>query len=181
MTDHAALVSGVRDGDEQSHLALYKMCCAVVRSKAKQHAPDVLDDAIHDTYAAAVAAISSGAIRNPSGIFHWVCTVASRRRIASIHALTTQRTKRVFVDPDSLDKPATQEAAAIRHEAMDRVMRCTRTQRERDVLMLHLAGAKPHEVMAAFGWTATQERLAKSRMLARIVHHVSKGTKGVAA
>jgi RNA polymerase sigma factor (sigma-70 family) len=172
--DWAALVDGIRVGDQTAMESLYAVLSRGVRYFLLRNlGPEDLDDKVHDCFVIVAQAIRNGDLRDPERLMGYVRTVVKRQVAASIDVAVHQRRTRadfeetLFSVSDWRENPERSLIARQRTEIARQVMESI-SARDRDILSrFYVLEQSQEQICTAMGLSYNQFRLLKSRAKAR--------------
>jgi RNA polymerase sigma factor (sigma-70 family) len=172
--DWAALVNGIREGDEAAMAELYGIFAKGIRFFLLRNlGPDDLDDKVHDCFVIVAQAIRNGDLREPERLMGYVRTVVKRQIAASIDVAVHQRRTRadfedsMFSVSDWRDNPESTVMARQRMEIARKVLNGI-SRRDREILKrFYVLEQSQEQICAEMGLSYNQFRLLKSRAKAR--------------
>jgi RNA polymerase sigma factor (sigma-70 family) len=167
--ESAALVKGIRAGDEQSVRDLYRLFSQGIRFLiCRQLGPEELEDKVHDTFLIVLQAIRSGELRQPRCLRSFIRTVVRRQIANYIDRLRHARRDHPSLEDSAepTDTTSSPEQIAIRKEQREMMFEVLEelSERDREILVLfYLHEVSPTEICQLMDLTETQFRLIKSR------------------
>jgi RNA polymerase sigma-70 factor (ECF subfamily) len=166
-----AIQAGCPDAQEQLYDLLSRGMRILI---SRRLAPQDVDDVLHTSFIAVVAAIRSNRIDRPEALIGYARTIVNRQIFAAIGSYVRGRTQET-ADASHIDLPvySTPELDYIDDERREHVRKCIEQLRpmDREILYrFYVLEQSKEEICHDLKLTETAFRLAKSRAKAKLVH-----------
>jgi RNA polymerase sigma factor (sigma-70 family) len=169
-SDWAGVVGKIRENDPRGMEDLYAAIAGSVPAMLRAfltHAPQTLEDDLHEILLIVLEAIQGGSLREPARLMGFVRTVARRRAVAHIRLSVAHRRRfQLGAEIAPSHDPSPEERFA-RRERLELLLKALRSRDREILLRFYFQEQQPGRICSEMGLTPTQFRLYKSRALAR--------------